>query len=736
MHEFFAPCPRGLEAVLARELTELGARAPEQLRAGVAFRGDLELGYRACLWSRVASRVLLVLSRFDVAETQALYDGTRTVQWQEHVAPDGSLAVHAVCRGAAIDHSGFAALKVKDAIVDQLRERHGIRPSVDTDQPDLRVHLHLHREQATLYVALSGEALHRRHYRGSGGQAPLKENLAAGLLLLADWPTLARQGQPFLDPMCGSGTLPIEAAQMAADIAPGLLRDPLGLQRWRGHDPDAWARLQAEAARRAAASRPSPPIVGFDADPVAVERALNNARRAGVERRLRLEHRALSALAQPTLELPPGPGLLLVNPPYGQRMGQLEALFPLYTQLGDLFKQRFAGWLACVLTSERELASYVGLRPGRRHEVFNGAIECRLLCYPIVAGSARQARPHDADEQEPSATGAEDFANRLRKNQRRLGRWANRAGISCYRVYDADLPDYAVAIDRYEDWVHVQEYAAPDTIDPGAARRRVRQVLGIIPGLLGVDPSHVFFKVRRRQRGSGQYQRLSDSGAEREVQEGGHRFLVNLQDHLDSLLFLEQRQSRAHIAELAARRGGQRFLNLFCYTGAATVYAASAGAATVSVDLSATYLDWARRNLALNGLGPAHQLVRADCLEWIKHQGGGALERGATRARDRGRFDLIYLNPPTFSRSTSMHGTLDIQRDHVWILRATARLLTPDGVLLFATNARRFKLDVGSLPELAVEDISRRMLPLDFARTPWVHRVFSIRSGPTSDQGV
>jgi len=702
--ELFAPCPRGLEPVLLEELRALGAQELAEHRAGVAFRGSLELAYRACLWSRVASRVLLTLSRFSAPDPDALYAGIHAVPWAEHLSPRGTLSVHADCHNnAAIAHSGFAALRVKDAVVDRLRAASGARPSVDPADPDLRLRLFLNGERATLYLDLAGEALHRRAYRFAGGRAPLKENLAAGLLLLAGWPALAAEGRPLLDPMCGSGTFLVEAALIAADIAPGLQREAFAFERWRGHDAATWARLQGEARERAGQGRQaaSPPIVGYDADAAAIARARDNVRRAGRGRLVRLEQRELSRAGD---RVPDEAGLLLVNPPYGRRIGEVEALIPLYAALGDLLKQRFGGWSAHVLTGNRELAGYIGLRAARRHVVYNGSIECRLLAYPI------EARREPA----PGAATATDFENRLRKNLRHISRWARRVGVTCYRVYDADIPEYAVAVDRYEGWVHVQEYAPPASVDPSDARRRLRRVLAVIPDLLGVGAQDVFLKVRRRQRRGAQYEKIASSGDLRQVHEGPHRLLVNLRDYLDTGLFLEQRQTRALIAELAP---GRRFLNLFCYTAAATVYAAAGGArATTSVDLSATYLDWARRNLALNGFtGARHALLRTDCSAWIE--------------ACRERFGLIYLNPPTFSRSKAMRGTLDVQRDHAWLIRAAAGLLEPDGVLLFATGARRFKLDPSALPGLAIEEISRACLPPDFSRRPHAHRVWRITRG-------
>ncbi len=309
------------------------------------------------------------------------------------------------------------------------------------------------------------------------------------------------------------------------------------------------------------------------------------------------------------------------------------------------------------------------------------------------------------------------LANRLVKNRKHLAKWLKREGISCYRLYDADLPEYAVAVDVYEGercWVNVQEYEAPKSIDPKSARRRLREALGVIPEVLDVPQDQVFFKVRRQQKGAAQYERLAEHRRFFEVGEHGLRFLVNFEDYLDTGLFLDHRDTRRLVGELAA---GKRFLNLFAYTGTASVYAAGGGAvSTTSVDLSNTYLDWARRNLALNGFsGPEHELIQADCLRWIEQAAG------------RRRFGLAFLDPPSFSTSKRMTATLDVQRDHVALIRAALRLLESDGVLVFSNNLRRFRMDLDALSDLAIENITAATLPKDFARNPHIHGCWKIR---------
>ena len=719
-HAFFATSPKGMDTLLADELHRLGAVDAVARGAGVSFTASLEVAYRACLWSRVANRILLPLAEFPAADADLLYQGARAIPWEEHLAPEGTLAVDFVGASAGINHTRYGALRVKDAIVDRFREGWGVRPSVDVERPDLRVNVHLRREWATVYLDLSGESLHRRGYRENGAQAPLKENLAAAILLRAGWPEVAAEGGALVDLMCGSGTLPIEGAMMAGDIAPGLLRSHYGFFGWRKHVPALWEGLVAEAqARREAGSQRIPPIRGYDADPRTVRIALENAARAGVADHLHIERRDLDD-CRPERDVETG--LVVVNPPYGERMGEPEALVELYALLGRQLKRCFEGWRAAVITSEAELGHRIGLRARRLHKLYNGALACQLLHFEVsqrwFVSSERTPRPLSAERLGP---GAEMFANRLRKNLKQLKKWAAREGVSCYRVYDADMPEYALAVDLYQGdgqdgarWVHVQEYQPPRSVDAGRAQTRLREALAVIPEVLETDLEHVFFKVRRPQKGKAQYERQAEEGAFHEVREGECRLLVNFTDYLDTGLFLDHRPTRTMLGALAP---GRRFLNLFGYTGAATVHAAKGGAVcTTTVDMSKTYLDWARRNLALNGIeGRAHELIQADCTQWLAEQ------------RGRRGYGLIFLDPPTFSNSKRMQESFDVQRDHVALIQAAVDLLEPDGVLIFSNNARKFKMDMAALDGLAIEDITRATLPRDFERNPRIHNCWRIQ---------
>ncbi|HEY3520456.1 MAG TPA: bifunctional 23S rRNA (guanine(2069)-N(7))-methyltransferase RlmK/23S rRNA (guanine(2445)-N(2))-methyltransferase RlmL [Rhodanobacteraceae bacterium] len=718
MTAFFATCPKGMEYLLRDELVALGASARETL-AGVHFedeanQADLKPAYLACLHSRLASRVLMPLAEFDAPDADALYAGASAVDWSAHFAPDVTLAIDASVSRSAITHSRYAAQRVKDAIVDQCRERSGTRPQIEIEQPAIRLNLRLHKDRAVLSLDLSGTPLHRRGWRRDQGEAPLKENLAAAMLLRARWPEIYANGGALLDPMCGSGTLVIEAAMMAADVAAGLRREYFGFLAWRGHDVALWQRLHEEAETRAQEGLRSlrDCFFGSDSAPLMIEVAKKNAQSAGVAGFIHLQRHDVAHLQRP-----PGfeQGLLITNPPYGERMGERDGVRVLYRTLGERLRADFSGWRAAVLVAQAESgdtdpAHALGLHPDKRYVLYNGAIACELLVCEIAP------RDQAARASKPLSPGAEMVRNRIAKNLRHLKKYLARENVTCFRAYDADLPEYAAAIDVYRDvqsqtWLHVQEYAPPATVDAEAARTRLRDLVRAASEALEVPRGRIALKVRQRGKGGSKYGRFDDRGEALIVGEGGLRFEVNLTDYLDTGLFLDHRVVRTRLRELAA---GKRFLNLFAYTGAASVHAAAGGALeTVSVDLSATYLEWASRNLALNGFGGArHRLAQADAVTFLQ--------------ADHGRYGLIYVDPPTFSNSKRA-GDFDVQRDHVPLLLACAEGLERDGVIVFSNNARRFRLGAGALEGFDIEDFGRASIPPDFARRPNIHGCWLLR---------
>ncbi|WP_137972782.1 bifunctional 23S rRNA (guanine(2069)-N(7))-methyltransferase RlmK/23S rRNA (guanine(2445)-N(2))-methyltransferase RlmL [Pseudomonas sp. F(2018)] len=722
-YELILTCPKSLEGLLLEETGGLGLEEAREQTAAVRGFAPIEVGYRLCLWSRLANRVLLVLRRFPVQNAEELYQGVLAVDWAEHLDPAGTLAVEFSGHGAGIDNTHFGALKVKDAIVDKLRTPAGTRPSIDKVDPDLRVHLRLDKGEAVLSLDLAGHSLHQRGYRLQQGAAPLKENLAAAILIRAGWPRIAAEGGALADPMCGVGTFLVEAAMMAADMAPNLKRERWGFSNWLGHVPAIWKKLHAEAEQRAAAGLARPPlwIRGYEADPRLIQPARNNIERAGLGEWVKLYQGELA-----TFEPRPDKnqtGLIVSNPPYGERLGDEASLLYLYQNLGERLRQSCLNWEAAVFTGAPELGKRMGLRSHKQYAFWNGALPCKLLLFKVlpqqfVTGERSERRqPGEEGAAAPVASeparlseGGQMFANRLQKNLKSLGKWAKKAGIECYRLYDADMPEYALAIDLYRDWVHVQEYAPPRSIDPDKAQARLLDALAAIPVALGVAPDKVVIKRRERQAGTKQYERQATQGQFMEVNEGGVRLLVNLTDYLDTGLFLDHRPLRLRIQQEAA---GKRFLNLFCYTATATVHAAKGGArSTTSVDLSKTYLDWARRNLSLNGFSDKNRLEQGDVMAWLE--------------ADRGEYELIFIDPPTFSNSKRMEGVFDVQRDHVHLLDLAMARLARGGVLYFSNNFRKFQLDESLAERYAVEEISAQTVDQDFARNAKIHRAWRL----------
>jgi 23S rRNA (guanine2445-N2)-methyltransferase / 23S rRNA (guanine2069-N7)-methyltransferase len=749
-YELFLTCPKGLEGLLAEEATALGLQETREHTSTIRGSADMETAYRLCLWSRLANRVLLVLKRFPMKDAEDLYHGVHDIEWADHLESDGTLAVEFSGHGSGIDNTHFGALKVKDAIVDRLRTSDGSRPSIDKLNPDLRVHLRLDRGEAILSLDLSGHSLHQRGYRLQQGAAPLKENLAAAILIRSGWPRIAAEGGALADPMCGVGTFLVEAAMIAADIAPNLKRERWGFSAWLGHVPALWRKLHDEALARAEVGLAKTPswIRGYEADPRLIQPGRNNVERAGLSDWIKIYQGEVA-----TFEPRPDQnqkGLVICNPPYGERLGDEASLLYLYQNLGERLRQACLNWEAAVFTGAPDLGKRMGIRSHKQYAFWNGALPCKLLLIKVqpdqfVTGERRTPEQRQAEREqaaydqtpdEPQARqfnkngnpikpapapapvieqprlsdGGQMFANRLQKNLKAMGKWVKREGIDCYRVYDADMPEYAMAIDLYHDWVHVQEYAAPKSIDPEKASIRMFDALAAIPQALNIDKSRVVVKRRERQSGTKQYERQSAQGKFNEVNEGGIKLLVNLTDYLDTGLFLDHRPMRMRIQREAA---GKRFLNLFCYTATASVHAAKGGArSTTSVDLSKTYLDWARRNLSLNGFSDKNRLEQGDVMAWLESS--------------RDEYDLIFIDPPTFSNSKRMEGVFDVQRDQVQLIDLAMARLASGGVLYFSNNFRKFQLEENLAERYAVEEITQQTIDPDFARNGKIHRAWKI----------
>lgn len=703
--DLVSTCGGGLEQLVEGEIKECGGNNTSSSKGVVTWQGTLESAYRLCLWSRFASRVLLQVDSFKVKDEESLYNGALKVQWMNHLDITNTFAVNCTIAGnSPITHNRYAALKLKDGLVDSFRIVSGQRPSVQGERPDVQIHLHLDGTQASVFIDLSGESLHRRGYRVSSTLAPLKETLAAAIVALSGW---VGSEESLVDPMCGSGTLLIEAALIYGDSAPGLSRSYFGCFGWRGHDKSLWRLLVSEAMEREDAGwrkEQHPQLLGFDADPVAVSAARKNIERAGLEEQIRVKQRDVSTFSPPTKT-----GTIISNLPYGERLSEKSLTAHLYRAFGRVVGTRFSGWKVGVFISDPELTDSFKLTWENKHKLFNGAISCRLLTGVVPD---HHEAPFVWRVTEPFGNNSTDeFANRLRKNLKKLMKWAAREKISCFRIYDRDLPEYNLSIDLYSKWVHIQEYAPPKSISKDLAESRLRDAIGSIKEILGVRSDRIFFKTRQRQRGRNQYQKKSSKKKLYEVSEGDCIFLVNFTDYLDTGLFLDHRPIRQRIyRELK----GKRFLNLFGYTGTASIHAAKGGAAsTTTVDLSVNYLEWSRKNLAVNGLSEINnKVIQADCLEWLREE--------------KGTYDFIFIDPPTFSNTKKRGLVFDVQRDHITLIELAMAQLEKNGTVIFSTNFRKFKLDEKLGQQYDVINISAQSVPFDFSRNTKIHQCWQI----------
>ncbi|KTC80864.1 bifunctional 23S rRNA (guanine(2069)-N(7))-methyltransferase RlmK/23S rRNA (guanine(2445)-N(2))-methyltransferase RlmL [Legionella cherrii] len=697
-YSLFISCPRGLEYLLEEELKALGLSVTRVNPQGVYGEANLLTLYTLCLWSRIANRIQLILFSGYAGNEQALHQLCTEFHWQTVFSHDKTIAIEFHGSSEHIRNTMYGAQVVKDGIVDHFRRLNHSRPSVDKEKPQILIHAYLKNDVVTVSFDLTGYSLHQRGYRHKAGAAPLKENVAAALLMRAKWPELASKGYALHDPFCGAGTLVIEAAMMAAQIAPGLLRQDQSLQYWAQHQSSLWEKMRVDALKQVK-SMPLT-LLGTDADHKIIAIARANAERAGVAPLVEFKTQALKEVKASAKK-----GLVVCNPPYGERLSEATHLVPLYQQLGKILHEHYQGWQAAVLTSNPMLAKALGLRANKQYTLYNGALECKLYCLDIhLANELKGSMSSTLSES------AQMLFNRLEKNYRHLQKWAKKNHISCYRIYDADLPEYAYAIDVYNDYAVLQEYAAPASVPAHKAEKRSLEVMQVVPKVLQLEPNHLVVKQRKQQKGSEQYQKLGQSRQSMIVTEGQAKLKVNLYDYLDTGLFLDHRLMRLSFAKL---KPGTRFLNCFCYTASASVHAALAGALTTNVDLSNTYLRWAEDNFKLNHIDLSkHQFVQLDCREWLKV------------ARDR--FDVIFLDPPSFSNSKRMTDTLDIQRDHVALVNSAMRLLNPDGVLYFSTNLRQFKLDPLLKEKYSVQDISAQTIDQDFKRNQKIHYCFKI----------
>ena len=725
MQNFFATCPKGLENLLFRELVDLNASSVKETVSGVSFSGNMELAMRVCLYSRFASRIIMNLNTFRCDDDTDLYLGAKGIGYERYFDSDKTIAVSFNGTNRHIRNTQYGALRVKDAVCDRFVECKLERPDVQKNNPDIHIIATLKKGELAVGIDLSGSAQFWREYHRTTGAAPLKENLAAAMVVRSGF----NGSQNFIDPMCGSGTLLLEAALLATDTAPGLARSSYGFMNLKDYDENKWQEIYNEALERSnqgkrKAQKLGVKIFGFDADSAVVQRARDNIEHAGFSELVSVEHCLLDNLTNPCQGVNELPCVIVTNPPYGERMGNFNELILLYTTLGHKLKTLFKGGRAAVISTSQELLSCLRLSLDKSYRLFNGALECQLRVFNLDHESGDQATQADANQ----VLVAVDFSNRLTKNLKNLEKWANREKISAYRIYDADLPDYNAAIDRYNQYYIIQEYQAPSSIKAHVAQKRLLDMIAATIKVTGAIGDDVIVKSREKQKGESQYAKRDDAlGHYIEIYEQDVVFKVNLQDYLDTGLFLDARPIRRLIRSMSA---GKDFLNLFAYTCSASVMAALGGAkSTTSVDMSRTYLDWGKDNFKINGFDldgynatGNHHFTQDDCLSYL--------------SRDHGKtYDLIYIDPPTFSNSKRMEKSFDVQRDHLLMLGNLTRHLNDGGVVIFCTNKRNFKLDDGVAQYgFTVENITPKTFDPDFKRDQQLHTCFKLVYNQTQKQ--
>ncbi len=718
---------KGFETVLFHEvrrlLKHLTCRVTKQY-GGIALEGDLEAAYTILLHSRLANRVFYPLKSFKVDSEEALYEAVKSIQWDEHMNAANTLAVSASLSRSVLTHTQYAALKVKDAIVDYFKEQQGVRPSIDKNHPDIRLHVNIRKQTGELSLDLSGNSLHMRGYRLEHSGAPLKEHLAASLLAQTPWMTQGYDG--LIDPMCGSGTFVIEAAMMKANIPPALTRDYFGFLGWKQHQASLWSVLKETAEEHIDVAN-IPQMTGYDKEPKAVSISRQNAERAGLGDFLDFKVASLYQLKADQRK-----HLIICNPPYDERLQAEEGIGHLYAQMGKIFAG-FQQSDCFILSGNADLLHRLRLNRLSKKALKNGSLACFFIELDLkgrhrdaateasVKTEQHEKKPSTDDEQD---TPVQPLINRIQKNLKHLKRWAKRHNITCYRLYDADLPEFSFALDVYQNaldpkvsWYHMQEYQAPKKVPPEKAQKRIEAAAHAVRRMFQLNNEQLILKVRKKQKGLEQYEKQDSQAVFHTIKEHHAELLINLTDYLDTGLFLDHRLTREWVYQQANHK---KVLNLFCYTGSVSVYAALGGADRVlSVDMSNTYLKWTKENLRLNDCDNDKQypVLRADCMDVLEHPHKYDIKE---------KFDLIFLDPPSFSNSKKMSGSMDIQRDHAQMIQYAVHLLSKGGQLLFSTNRKGFKLNSDLEKLYDIQDITAQTVSEDFKRRPKFHQCWLI----------
>ncbi len=700
----FVSCPKHLELLLKDELLNLGASEAAEGLAGVHAKASAEVWLHAVMWSRLANRIYLKVDSAQCANQKDLYRAIGAITWSSLCKEiPKTLSIKFNGTNKELKNTHFSSQVTKDAICDQLNEAYGFRPKVVKADGHLSVYARLKYKQLDIYQDITGHSLHQRGYRGTNTLAPLKENLAAAVLIRAGWPAAAANNHNLIDPMCGSGTLLTEGWQMACDIAPNLQLKSHALFSWHGFDSNLWTQMMIKAEQRAAdgMERFSGQVIGVDHHKDSIAQAQLNLSNLPHNKRISFQYQTLDRF-----RIPPRNNLIVCNPPYGVRLQ--KNYLSSWLQLRDWLRSNVKQAKAAVLTPDEAKGWLLGYRGANSYALLNGAIPVQLRLFEVEPGNLLDI---PAGQLFALPAAAQMLANRLKKNKNQLSQWLDKQQIEAYRLYDADLPEYAVAIDCYQNHVHIQEYQAPKSIEPKKAVLHLNHVMLAVQSVLQPKPEKIHLKTRLIQKDNQQYNKFNDQEDRFVINEQGRKYLVDLEQYLDTGLFLDHRWLRNQVQ---AESKGKRVLNLFSYTGAISVAAAKGQASAVtSVDTSKTYLKWAEDNFALNALrGAQHSFVRADVMTYL--------------SRSKEPFDLIIADPPTFSNSHSREEDWEVQKDHQKLIEACMKLLSKSGILYFSNNFKKFVLSTEIKELFDVEDITKKSYDPDFKNAK-IHHCFKIQ---------
>ena len=757
-HQLLATCAFGLESLLRRELESLQLPAKVVEPGRVAFEGDHRAILKSNLWLRTADRILIKVGDFPAPNFDALFESTRDLDWTPYIAADGQFPVSGRCIRSQLTSVPACQRAIKKAIAQSL-----LRDFQHTELPEngasFRVDFTLLKDHATLTIDTTGVGLNRRGYHQAGSSPQIKETLAAALIMLSYW----RSGRPLVTPFCRGATIAIEAAMIGLNRAPGLGRS-FACEDWSTESLSLSRELRNEAESQSE-DKLETRILAFDHDDRMLTKARANAKFAGVTEAIHFDRADLHQIRNQRRF-----GCLVAVPPAEEHFSSIRERDDYYHQLPDLFR-RLPTWSHYVLADFRKLESLLGRPADRRRKLYSGGAPMTYFQFhgpkPVTnsphngekdpedsasntsnaatangsnataevhrkghdLAETKDTDPHHQTKHEPryehasgpaafgelstkSREQAELFASRIRKRAKHLRKWPTKRGITCYRIYERDIPEIPLVVDLYEDSIHITEYDRPHERDPAEHGNWLDLMAQTAADGLNVSKQNIYLKRRGRQKGKTQHDKVAETFLRKEVREGGLKFLVNLADYVDTGLFLDHRITRGMVRDQAK---GKHFLNLFCYTGSFTVYAADGDAkSTVSVDLSRNYLDWAKSNLAINGLdGDQHQFIHQDTMQFIQDH------------PVKPTYDLVVIDPPTFSNSKRTEKDWTVQGQAEQLLERVLPLVIPGGVIYFSTNFRRFKFQPENLDLSEAHEISRQTVPEDF-RNRRIHRCWRL----------